>query len=189
MIGGEVTRLLAAVRSGEREALDALLPHVYEELREAARVQLRRVRSDPTLQSTALVHETYLKLARGGAIPASDRAHFLAIAARAMRQVIVDHARTSLARKRGGGLRQTTLTDGIRTYELNAEDVIALDRALENLDERQRRIVECRYFAGMQESEIGEALGISERTVRREWVKARAWLYDMLYGNEAAQTE
>ncbi|HEX6308400.1 MAG TPA: ECF-type sigma factor [Longimicrobiales bacterium] len=190
MSTGEVTRLLGAVRNGDREALDALLPHVYDELRAAARVQLHRVRNDPALQPTAVVHEAYMKLVRTNGIAAADRAHFLAIAAAAMRQVLVDHARAMLSRKRGGGWKQTRLTAGSRTYELSPEDVIALDRALATLDERQRQVVECRYFAGMEEKEIADALGISDRTVRREWVKARAWLYSSLYGGEGgAQSE
>ena len=182
MGAGDVTRLLGAVRAGDREALDALLPHVYEELRGIARAQVRRAGSDPTLQPTMVVHEAYMKLARSSAVPALDRSHFLSIAAAAMRQVLVDHARALLSRKRGGGWKQTLLTAGSQTYELQPEDVIALDRALEGLDERQRRIVECRYFAGMEEQEIAEVLGVSDRTVRREWVKARAWLYAALYG-------
>jgi RNA polymerase sigma factor (TIGR02999 family) len=181
----EVTRLLGAVRRGERGALDELLPHVYEELRGLARAQVRRAGSDPTLQPTMVVHEAYMKLARSSAIPAVDRSHFLAIAATAMRQVLVDHARALLSRKRGGGWKQTLLTAGSQTYELKPEDLIALDRALDGLSERQRRIVECRYFAGMDEREIAEVLGLSDRTVRREWVKARAWLYAELYGDAA----
>jgi RNA polymerase sigma factor (TIGR02999 family) len=177
-----VTQLLAAVRGGNREALDELLPHVYDELRAVARAQYARLGGgDPALQATALVHEAWFKLARGGALAVSDRAHFLAIAATAMRQVLVDHARAVMSKKRGGGWHQVTLTAGASSYQLNPEDMIALDRALDTLDERQRQIVECRYFAGMEEAEIAEALGVSDRTVRREWVKARAWLHSALY--------
>lgn len=177
----EVTRLIEAVRGGDRAALDELLPHLYEELRGIARAQVRRVGGSATLQATAVVHEAYFKLARSGAIAASDRSHFLAIAAAAMRQVLVDHARAVLARKRGGGWHQTTLTAGSQSYEFRPVDLIALDRALDGLDERQRRIVECRYFGGLEETEIAEVLGVSDRTVRRDWVKARAWLYAALY--------
>ena len=187
MSTGEVTRLLGAVRQGDREALDALLPHVYAELRVLARAQMRRVGGDPALQPTVVVHEAYMKLARSRAIPAADRSHFLAIAATAMRQVLVDHARSLMSRKRGGGWKQTTLTVGSSSYELNPEDVVALDRALGGLEERQRRIVECRYFAGMEDGEIAAALGVSDRTVRREWVKARAWLYAELYPDAPAE--
>jgi RNA polymerase sigma-70 factor, ECF subfamily len=187
MSSGEVTRLLGAVRRGDREALDALLPHVYDELRAMAQAQVRRGGGDPTLQPTMVVHEAYMKLARSSGIPAVDRSHFLAIAATAMRQVLVDHARAMLSRKRGGGWKQTLLTAGSQSYELNPEDLIALDRALDGLEERQRRIVECRYFAGMEEREIAEVLGVTDRTVRREWVKARAWLYAALYGGSEGE--
>lgn len=189
MAGGDVTRLLGAVRRGEREALDELLPHVYQELRALAGSQMRRGGGDPALQPTVLVHEAYMKLARSSGIQASDRSHFLAIAATAMRQVLVDHARAMMAGRRGGGWKQTRLTAGSQVYELSPEDVIALDRALETLDERQRRVVECRYFAGMEETEIAALLGVSERTVRREWVKARAWLYDALYSGPRGKEE
>lgn len=177
---GDVTRLLGAVRRGESGALDRIYPAVYEELRGVAERQLRRERPGHTLHPTALVHEAYMKLS-GGAVDASTRAHFLAIAARAMRQVLVDHARRKGTRKRGGEWQATTLTDGAATLELDPAELIALDEALESLDERQRQVVECRFFGGMEETEIAAALGVSERTVRRDWVKARAWLYRRLY--------
>jgi RNA polymerase sigma factor (TIGR02999 family) len=178
---GDVTRLLEAVRGGERDALDRLLPIVYEELRAVAGRQLGRERPDHTLHATALVHETYVKLAGGGGVDAVDRAHFLAIAARAMRQVLVDHARRRMAAKRGGNWAVTTLSDGHNAVEFRPEEMLALDRALERLEPRQRQVVEYRFFAGMEEAEIGEVLEVSERTVRRDWVKARAWLYRELY--------
>ena len=178
---GEVTRLLGALREGSASALDQLLPHIYEELRAIARAQLRRGSAGATLQATALVHEAYMKLARAGEIEAVDQAHFMAIAARAMRQIVVDQARAALSQKRGGGWRPVTLGAAAGTIALNPEETIALDRALDTLEARQRTIVECRYFAGLEETEIAAALGISERTVRREWVKARAWLYASLY--------
>ena len=177
---GEVTRLITAVRAGEPGAIDRLYPRVYGELRAVARRQLRRERAGHTLDATALVHEAYMKLA-GGPTGATDRAHFLALAARAMRQVLVDHARRRDAQKRGGDWHATTRTDGSASVELDPTEIIALDRAMEHLDERQRQVVECRFFAGMEESEIAEVLGVSERTVRRDWVKARAWLYSELY--------
>ncbi|CAN5708029.1 ECF-type sigma factor [soil metagenome] len=177
---GEVTRLLEVLRGGDRSALDRLLPHVYDELRSLARAHARRGMSE-SLQPTVLVHEAYLKLARAGALQAADRGHFLAIAAAAMRQVVVDHARGMLSQKRGGGWKRTLLRDDSASTTMSPEDVIALDRALAGLDERQRQVVECRYFGGMEEAEIAEALGVSTRTVRREWVKARAWLYATLY--------
>ena len=182
---GEVTRLLGQVRRGDSAALDRIYPHVYDELRGVAARQLRREQIGHTLHPTALVHEAYVKLA-GTGIDASSRSHFLAIAARAMRQVLVDHARRRSARKRGGDWHATTLTDGSASIELRPEEMIALDTALETLDERQRRVVECRFFGGMEEQEIAEALEVSERTVRRDWVKARAWLYRELYGEDPA---
>ena len=181
----EITRLLAAVRDGERQALDRLLPLVYDELRSLARRQMGRERPDHTLHSTALVHEAYLKLAGGGGVEAADRNHFLAIAARAMRQVLVDHARRRLAAKRGGDWQLTTLADGHQAVEFRPEEMLALDRALERLEPRQRQVVEYRFFAGMEEAEIAAVLGMSERTVRRDWVKARAWLYRELYPEAA----
>ncbi len=183
---GDVTRLLVAAREGDRAAVDRLVPLVYDELRELARGQLRRERAGHTLHATGLVHEAYVKLAAGGEIAAEDRAHFLAIAARAMRQVLVDHARRRQAVKRGGGWAVTTLTDGAQSVEYRAEEVLELDRALSELDERQRRVVEYRFFGGMEERDIAEVLGVSERTVRRDWVKARAWLYRSLYPGGSA---
>lgn len=178
---GDVTRLLEAVRDGEREALDRLLPLVYDELRDLARRQMWRERPDHTLHATALVHEAYVKLAGGGRVEAADRAHFLAIAAHAMRQVLVDHARRQMAAKRGGGWEVTTLADGHRALDFRPEEILTLDRALERLEPRQRQVVEYRFFAGLEEAEIAALLEVSERTVRRDWVKARAWLYRELY--------
>lgn len=179
---GEVTRLLRAARSGEPAALDRIVPLVYDDLCRLARRQLGREGSPRSLRPTDLVHETYLKLAGGNALDANDRCHFLAIAAHAMRQVLVDAARQRKAAKRGGGWKATTLTDGHWTADFAPEDLLALNDALGALDERQRRVVECRFFAGMEEQEIAAALGTSVRTVRRDWVKARAWLYAQLYG-------
>jgi RNA polymerase sigma factor (TIGR02999 family) len=176
----EVTQLLRALRDGDPSALDRLLPQVYDELRAIARAHVRRSGTE-SLQATALVHEAYLKLARAGVLDAMDRAHLLAIAARAMRQIVVDRARAALSQKRGGGWHPVTLAPEAGTAELSPEDAIALDRALETLDPRQRTIVECRYFAGLEDTEIAAALGVTDRTVRREWVKARAWLYAALY--------
>jgi len=186
---GEVTRLLQAVREGEAGSLDRLVALVYDELRVLARRQLARERAGHTLHATALVHEAYMKMA-GSPIDASGRAHFLAIAARAMRQILVDHARRKQAQKRGGDWEVTTLTDGARSVEFKPDEMLALDRALDELDERQRQVVECRFFGGMEESEIATVLGVSERTVRRDWVKARAWLYRSLYphGPDSAST-
>lgn len=179
---GQVTRYLREMREGDPEALDRMFPLVYEELRRLARRQVRRERADATLGATSLVHEAYLKLTAGGGADASDRPHFLALAARAMRQILVDHARRRTAERRGGGWVRTTLTDGSRAVELDLDEILALDAALGALEPRQRRVVEGRFFAGMSESEIAGALGVSVRTVSRDWVKARAWLYRTLYG-------
>jgi RNA polymerase sigma factor (TIGR02999 family) len=176
----EVTLLLGALQDGDRAALDRVVPRVYDELRSLARSQLRR-QPGATLQATALVHEAYVKLGRSGALQAVSRAHFLAIAASAMRQVLIDRARAARAQKRGGGVHAVTLTEHAAGAEIRADELLALDEALTTLDARQRLVVECRFFAGMEEREIAEALGVSERTVRREWVKARAWLYARLY--------
>jgi RNA polymerase sigma-70 factor, ECF subfamily len=172
---GDVTALLGSLRAGDRDALDRILPLVYDELRGIAGAQLARHHDPPTLQPTALVHDVYVKLA-GSGMDVASRAHFLAIAARAMRQVLVDGARRRFADKRGGGAVHTTLTADIQSFEVRSEDLIALDDAIERLDPRQRQVVECRFFAGMEEDEIALALGLSTRTIRREWVKARAWL-------------
>jgi RNA polymerase sigma factor (TIGR02999 family) len=178
---GEVTRLLQAAHHGEADALERLLPLVYEDLRRLARRQLGYEYVERTLNPTALVHESYLKLGRA-AMAAHDRAHFLAIAARAMRQVLVDQARDRKAAKRGGGAwDRTTLTDGAWVGEFDPDNMLALDDALGKLEPRQRQVVECRFFGGMEEQEIAVALGVSERTVHRDWIKARAWLYRYFY--------
>lgn len=182
---GQITRLLGAARNGDRDAIARIVPLVYDELRALARRQLaREYRGERTLQPTDLVHEAWLKLSRGSRVDATDRAHFLAIAARAMRQVMVDQARRRLADKRGGGWDAATLTDGLAPAIRPAE-LLELDGALEELDARQRQVVEYRFFAGMSETETATVLGVSERTVRRDWVTARARLYRVLYGGGA----
>jgi RNA polymerase sigma factor (TIGR02999 family) len=173
---GEVTRLLDLVHAGDRGAVDRLFPLVYEELRRLARGQVHRSYSAPTLNATGLVHEAYLKLAGGSPVRAESRTHFLAIAGRAMRQVLVDRARLRGAKKRGGEWAPTTLMDGHRALDVDFTEMLALNEAIDALDPRQRQIVEARFFAGLEEAEIADLLGVSERTVRREWVKARAWL-------------
>lgn len=182
---GEVTRLLKELGEGDPHALDRLYPLVYEELRRAAQRALRAERAEHTLQATDLVHEVFLKLSGSGPGELHDRSHFLGVAARAMRQVLVDHARRRNAAKRGGDLVRTTLGDAaFVSGPLSAEELIALDDALERLeayDGRLRRVVEMRYFAGLSEREIAGALGVTERTVQRDWVKARAWLHKELY--------
>ena len=172
----EVTVLLARARAGDAQALGAAYSAVYDELKRAARAQLRRMRDD--FQTTALVHEAYLKLG-GAQLAAQDRNHLLALSARAMRQVLVDDARARKADKRGGGQDALTLTASLGNAERAAVDVLALDQllgALHTLDERAAQIVELRYFGGYEEAEIAQMLGLSDRTVRRDWRKARAFL-------------
>ena len=180
---GDVTRLLRAARDGDRAALDAVVTLLYDDLRTLARRQLARELGERTIQPTTLVHEAFFKLA-GGVPGATDRAHLLAIAARAMRQVLVDDARTRRATKRGRDWHRTTLTDGAWTTELDPASLLALDDALDRLDPRQRQVVECRFYGGLEDEEIAAALGVTTRTVRRDWVKARAWLNRWLGENE-----
>jgi RNA polymerase sigma factor (TIGR02999 family) len=176
---GEVTQLLRAARGGDASAFDRVVPLVYEDLRRLARRQLGRGFGPRTVRPTELVHEAYVKLAVGGA-QAVDRSHFLAIAARAMRQVLIDDARHHQAAKRGGGWKRATLSGNHWVSDLDVDELLTLNDALQELEPRQRQVVECRFFGGMEDSEIAEALGIADRTVRRDWVKARAWLYRAL---------
>lgn len=181
---GEVTRLLLAARDGEREAFDQLFPLVYDELRRMAGRQLSRERREHTLQPTALVNEAYLKLVDQTQVEWKSRAHFVGIAARAMRQILIDYARKRGAHKRGGGWERATLDEELIGVESSLEELLALDAALNKLaefDERLRRVVEYRYFGGLSEKEIGELLGVTPRTVERDWAKARAWLHKELY--------
>ena len=182
---GEVTRLLHAAREGDATAMDRVISLVYDHLRLLAKRQLLRELGPSSRHPTSLVHEAYMKLARGGALDAGDRGHFLAIAARAMRQVLVDDARRRSASKRAGEVATTSLRDASGTRELAPDELFALNDAIDALEPRQRHVVECRFFGGMDEQEIAATLGVTERTVRRDWVKARAWLYRALYGSSA----
>jgi len=189
---GPVTQLLARISAGDAAALDQLFPLVYAQLRLAAEHALRAERPGHTLAPTALVHEAYLKLIGGGAIPAADRGHFLAIAARAMRQILVDHARRKRARKRGDGAIPVDIDAALPDRAMPADELVALDDALERLsgiNPRLRSVVELRFFAGLGEEEIAEALGITTRTVQRDWAKARAWLYREVYGDAGAAAQ
>jgi RNA polymerase sigma factor (TIGR02999 family) len=181
--GGEVTQLLRAARSGDRDAINRIVPLVYEDLRALAGRRLRHETGQRTMRPTSLVHETYMKLSNGGVLDAGNRVHFLAIASRAMRQVLIDAARRRSAAKRGGMWERAMFEADVGATELSAEETLALNDAIDELEPRQRQIVECRFFGGMEEAEIAESLGINERTVRRDWVKARAWLYRSLYGS------
>jgi RNA polymerase sigma factor (TIGR02999 family) len=176
---GEVTRLLQAAQQGDAASLDRLVPLVYDDLRQLARRQLGR-HAPRTLNPTELVHEAWMKFADGRGVVAVNRAHFLAVAARAMRQVLVDYARNHGAAKRGGGWERATLSGSHWSAEFEPERLLALDAALAGLEPRQRQVVECRFFGGMEDAEIAVALGVADRTVRRDWVKARAWLYRAL---------
>ena len=189
MSAEEVTGLLQRWRGGDAAALDELLPLVYAELRRCADASLRRENDAPlSLQPTALVHEAYLRLAAGADVDWQDRGHFFAVAARLMRQILVDHARARRARKRDGGER-VTLSMLDKPDPREVVDVVALDqvlRGLEAIDERKARIVELRVFGGLEFSEMGEVLGLSRATLDREFRAARAWLYRALEAGAAA---
>ena len=181
---GEVTRLLHSARGGDRDAYDRLFAIAYEDLRGVARKQLRGARDAEAVRTTELVHELYMKLADQAAPAYENRAHFYAIAARAMRQLLVDLARHRQAAKRGGDWARTTLSGKQVPAEVRLDEVLALDELLGRLDERQRQVVEYRFYGGLTEDEIAIVLGVSTRTVQREWMKARAWLYRELYPAE-----
>lgn len=174
-----ITELLVQLRGDNPEAFDRLYSLVYEELARIAHRQLRGERPDHTLGTTGLVHETYLKLVDHSRMEWNDRAHFYAVAARAMRRILVDYARQYRALRRGGGLRRVALTEEVSIAE-RGETLLALDEALGRLaalNQRLSQVVECRYFAGLTEEETAEALGVTTRTVQRDWAKARGWLY------------
>lgn len=176
-----VTELLVRWRDGDREALETLMPLVYGELRRLAHHYLQRERSDHTLQGTALVHEAYLRLAGPNAPQWQNRAHFFGIAARVMRQILVEYARAHSAAKRGGtGVCKLTLDQALELPNQTDVDVVALDSALNRLSEldpQQSRIVELRFFAGLTIEDTSEVMGISPATVKRDWTSARAWLH------------
>lgn len=175
----DITHLLRAHGRGEDGAFDRLMPMVYDDLHRIARRQLRRGRPGQTLNTTGLVHEVYLKMVDQAKASWQDRSHFFAISARAMRQIIVDYARQRLAAKRGGGQANVELDESRIAIEAQAGWLLGVDQALERLaalDERMARIVECRFFAGLTEEETAEALGVSVRTVQRDWKRARGWL-------------
>lgn len=175
---GDVTRILQDLGHGGR-ALDDLLPLVYEELRQIARRRLRDEATGHTLQPTALVHEAYLKLSRLERIEWKNRAQFFAVAARAMRRVLVDHAVSRKRGKRGGGRKHVSLDEHLAVTADGAEEILEVNDALERLEAvqpRLARVVECRYFAGLSIEEAAAALETSPATVKRDWVLARAWL-------------
>jgi RNA polymerase sigma factor (TIGR02999 family) len=164
---------------GDERALDRLMPVVYKDLRRQAQRYLRRERQGHTLQSTALIHEAYLRLVDQRQVRWQNRAHFFAIASRLMRRILVDHARKHGARKRGGSKIQVPLDEAVAASEERGVDLLALDEALTRLaalDERQTRVVELRYFGGLSVEETAEVLGVSAATVKNDWSIAKAWL-------------
>jgi RNA polymerase sigma factor (TIGR02999 family) len=182
---GDVTVLLSAWREGDQEALEKLIPIVYSDLRRIAARYMRSENDGHTLQATALVHEAYLRLTRERDRTWENRAHFFAVAAQIMRNLLVDHARTLARAKRGGGAAELSLEAAAELSALDPEDLLALDdslRRLAEVDARASRIVELRYFVGLTTEEIAEVLGASERTIRRDWSTAKAWLRAELRG-------
>jgi RNA polymerase sigma factor (TIGR02999 family) len=189
-ITGEITGLLAAARQGDGKATQRLITLVYDELRVMARRQLRNWRHGQTITTTALVHEAYLRLVDTRSTTWDDRSHFFSVAALAMRHILVDSARRRVAKKRGGEEVRITFDElrlggGKRDVEARAVEVLAVDRALTSLsalDGRLSQLVELRFFAGLTEEETAEVMGTSERTVRRDWRKARSFLFQALGG-------
>lgn len=180
-----VTRLLIGWSKGDKEALDALVPLVYDELRRQAARYLRHERVGHTLQTTALIHEAYLKLVDQKNVHWQNRAHFFGIAAQLMRRILVDHARTKKRAKRGGSEIRVSFSEATLKAKSQDLDIVALDEALERLaeiDEQQSRIVELRFFSGLTVEETAEVLGISPATVKRDWSMAKAWLHREVSG-------
>jgi RNA polymerase sigma factor (TIGR02999 family) len=186
----EINEALAALSRGAPEAMDVLMPLVYQELRSVAHRQLGAEARGHTLSTTAVVHETYLRLADQSRVQWVDRSQFFAVAARMMRRVLIDYARQHQAERRGGPGRSAVALEVLERGDVaaisipeRAESLLALDEALEilgRLDARLARVVECRFFAGLSEVETAEALGVSQRTVARDWQMARAWLHEAL---------
>jgi RNA polymerase sigma factor (TIGR02999 family) len=173
-----ISALLTKWRAGDQRALQALIPLVYQELHRIAQYHLKQERPEHTLQSTALVHEAYLRLAKQAPAEVENRAHFMAVASRLMRQILVDHARGHRAAKRGGGLK-LELQDAMTRQKAPDIDLISLDHALNELarlDPQQSSIVEMRFFGGLSIEDTAEVMGVSPTTVKREWATARAWL-------------
>ncbi len=182
---GAVTQALAKAGAGSQAAYDELFPLVYAELRRIAAREMRHEKPGRTLQTTALVHEAYLRLLKDASLSFENRAHFLGIAARAMREILIEHARARSARKRGGGAVRLTFDDLVAPVPSPSVDVLALDEALERLarlDKRHARVVELRYFGGLSVEETAAALSLSPATVKRAWTLARAWLFRELGG-------
>ena len=183
------TDLLLRASAGQPDAVDGMFPVIYDELRRLAHRHLAGEPGVRTLGTTELVHEAYLRLIDQTRVQWNDRAHFLAVAAMAMRRILVDRARSRQTLKRGGARVSVPLESVDLSADDRAELLVALDEALDRLralDERQARVVECRFFGGMTEEETAEALGIGLRTAKRDWAKARSWLYTELYDEPVA---
>lgn len=188
-VPGEVTELLLRWRSGDSAALDKLMPMVYEELRLIAGRYLRRERPDHTLQSTALVHEAYMRLVDQTRIQWQGRAHFYGVAAGIIRNILVDHARARQTGKRGSGAPLLSLEEAVAAPGQRSVDVVALDDtllSLEKVDPQQSRIVELRFFAGLTIEETAEVLHLSVSTVKRDWLTAKTWIFSVLMGKDNA---
>jgi RNA polymerase sigma factor (TIGR02999 family) len=180
---GEITLLLDRIAMGDREAEDALMPRIYFELHRLAMARLRTERPDHTLQATALVHEVYLRLCGSDEIRCHDRAHFFAVAARLMRHILVDYARRHNAGKRNTGSRMVPLDEAITVSASQSAEALDVDELLvklATLSPRQAQVVEMRFFGGLTEEEIAEALDKNVRTIKRDWLMARAWLHEQL---------
>jgi RNA polymerase sigma factor (TIGR02999 family) len=188
----EVTMLLSALTNGEEGAASKLIPVVYDELRRLAGSYMRRERVDHTLQATALVNEAYLKLIEQRAVNWQSRAHFFGVAAQLMRRILIDYARGHTREKRGGEQKKVSLDEVFLFSEQQSDELLAVDDSLNllaKMDPRQARVVELRFFAGLSVEEAAEALGVSPKTVKRDWSVAKAWLYADLkerYGMDAA---
>jgi len=186
----DITQLLSDLRKGRGDAASQLIPLVYDELHQLARHQMRHERPDHTLQTTALVHEAYLRLVKDTERSWQNRAHFIGVAAQVMRRILIDYARARRAAKREGVRQQVPLEEPCLVSDENSEQLVALHEALERLahvDARQSRVVELRFFGGLTVDETAEALGLSAKTVAREWRLARAWLYREVGGGGADQ--
>lgn len=182
---GTITEILKRARQGEVDARDRLFSKVYVELRQRAGAQMRRERQNHTLEPTALVHEAYVRLVGSENLAADDRTQFFVVAARSMRQVLVDHARARAAAKRGGGRKRVPLSTGVLKSDSSEIDLVELNEALIKLadyGERLSQVVEMKFFAGMSVAEIAAALDVDTRTVKRDWRTARAILFDLLQG-------
>lgn len=184
----QITRLLVEWGKGNREALNDLMPLVYDELRRIAHRYMRRQSAEHTFQTTELIHEAYLKLARGGEQNWQNRAHFYGVAAQAMRHILVDYARSKHSQKRGGWQEKVTLDETFAVSARNSENMIMLDDALKqlaSLDERKAQVVELKYFGGLTNEQIAEVLKISPETVKRDWRFSRTWLLRELSVNSS----